>query len=306
MYGTVLANGGDGFYESLLIVSYIVISVTIFGNMLLAAVLDGIMTAALSKQKDDLLDKMQIAGKCPVSDTTGESASQSKELGYTATGIRTSERRSSVQSAPATAGDHSAVLMPELPLTHSLKNKLSTTASLQASNMSMVAQAESSGNIGTAENSGTVLRRIGPWREIQGDDGDIYYWNKFTGVVTWTHPKKLTADSLNPAITSVAAALHSLNARNLKHREDANDSDCAVSIPASDSRRTTNLLRSDAELGHFSNVYAHAGGESAVSAKSSPFCMKEAHPLNGCSLEASVEADRSTKLSSIEMWYVRV
>jgi hypothetical protein len=70
------------------------------------------------------------------------------------------------------------------------------------------------------DDAGVILRRIGPWREMQGADGDVYYWNKFTGVVTWSHPKQLTHENQNPAVTSVAAALYQMKAKDLREGDE--------------------------------------------------------------------------------------
>ena len=148
-----------------------------------------------------------------------------------------SRRASSIAASPPTGYDRSPPLMH---LDSTLK--LPASASLR----SATAPAASAASAAAADDAGVVLRRIGPWREMQTSDGDVYYWNKFTGVVTWTHPKKLSQEVQNPAVTSVAAALHRMKAREMKFSDQGHGDDASAGLNATGSGIAS--VRTPAEL----------------------------------------------------------
>lgn len=171
----------------------------------------------------------------------------------------------------------------------------------------------------------TVLRRIGPWREMQGSDGDVYYWNKFTGVVTWTHPKQLPHDQQNPGVTSVAAALQKMQAKELKGGGEHYGVDDAADMLASAImlRPQSAGLRSQAELSHAASaddgdgdVDGDGDGDdddghvaaAAAASRSSVMPAKSASAMaigtreSNSTLTKSEDDNVKKKLSAIRMW----
>lgn len=245
-YGEALSFGGKGFFEALLVFSYLATTVCIVFNMMVAVVVEATSTSARALQHDEVLQKIQSA-------TDGTAAAlvdlQSKIISSSSSHTRTAmptfsspsikgrSRRSSISDL---GSDPLSPML--LSATRSEKDPPAVT-SLPSAFSSAAANASAS-----KSDNETVLRRIGPWREMQSADGDVYYWNKFTGVVTWTHPKDLQPDAQNPGVTSVAAALHRMQAKSMKQQFDTD----AVSemLATAAMMRQVPVVRSPAELSY--------------------------------------------------------
>jgi hypothetical protein len=147
---------------------------------------------------------------------------------------------------------------------------------------------------------------------MQCGNGDVYYWNKFTGVVTWTHPKQLPLDSQNPGVTSVAAALHKMRTKDLKLGDEHSAEAAADMLAAALVMRPQGeVVRSQAELSNAASMddddhNDDVGGGGNASAFSPSFAdVPAVAAASGDALNASStekEIITMKKLSAIQMW----
>ncbi len=312
-----MSQGGEGFYESFLIVSYIIITTIIVSNMLLAVFIDVWSSSSHAQRHEELLQQMQSSAAATASVLAVlEAKSSSASSGDYA------RSKIEVMSTPllkgrrgSTATLHSPVVYDKSPQPMQLppQMQLQSPNKKMSSSVRLIPEAAT-----TNDDAGVVLRRIGPWREMQGSDGDVYYWNKFTGVVTWTHPKQLTQETQNPAVTSVAAALYKLNAKDLKSgdeghgRHDVEDMFAAANLM----RPVYNSVRTQAELANLHTTEEHdnsdyGGGVSAMhghelttEGKSSAPSSAIAGQKEGKIAAKTEQPDVKKKMSAIQMWCV--
>ncbi len=305
----------EGFYESFLIFSYLIISAIIVSNMVLAVFLDVWSSSSGMQRHEELLQNIQssaaaTASALAVLQAKSSSADYSRtKMDLVSSPSLKSRRASSIAASPPIGYDRSP------PLMH-----LDSTLKLPASASLRSATAPAASAAAAADDAGVVLRRIGPWREMQTSDGDVYYWNKFTGVVTWTHPKKLSQEVQNPAVTSVAAALHRMKAREMKFNDQGHGDDVSAGSNATGSGVAS--VRTPAELRRLPTTDEHdADGydspsrhDSTQSGPSTSTAASLAGVLHGADRkqlvqDANKERETSSvkkKLSVIQMWCVRV
>jgi type II secretory pathway pseudopilin PulG len=309
-----------GFYESLLIFSYLAITIVIVSNLLLAVVIEVFSSSSRAKRHDELMQSLQTSASATAT-ILAELNAKGSGIGHlrSSMGAKISpgsspmirSRRGSLAAAAAFDSRYTSPLPPSMQLSHTSQQKQPA-----ASSTSMMRSPAKAAAAATAE-AGTVLSRIGPWREMQAGDGDVYYWNKFTGVVTWTHPKQLPLDSQNPAVASVAAAVHKLKAKELKggHGQDAAADMLAAAMIM---RPHAAEVRSQAELGRFASADEDnvEDGDKHGSAASAEDIRKAGNTSIASSADVAAPAasDRDQqphrndkterkKPSAIQMWY---
>ena len=317
-----MSGGGAGFYESFLIVSYLVITIVIVSNLLLAVVLEVFSSSSRAKNHDELMQSMHTAASATAT-ILAELQAKGSGVGPLRSSMeekispgsspmirsrRGSTRRGSIAAAAAAFDSRYASPLPP---------PMQLPAAAAVSSTSLMRSPSKAAAAATAD-AGTVLSRIGPWREMQAGDGDVYYWNKFTGVVTWTHPKQLPLDSQNPAVATVAAAVHRLKAKELKgsHGQDAAADMLAAAMIM---RPHAAEVRSQAELSRFASADEDnvEGGDQRDSAAHGGADIRKAGSVStGPSADVAAaaagdghaDAHRNDKTerkkpSTIQMWY---
>ena len=278
--------------------------------MLLAVFIDVWSSSSHAQRHEELLQQMQSSAAATASALAAlQAKSSSASSGDYARG------KIEVMSTPLLKGRrgsnvtlHSPAIYDKSPPPMQLESPIKKTSS----SVRLVSEATTN-----KDDAGVVLRRIGPWREMQGSDGDVYYWNKFTGVVTWTHPKQLTQETQNPAVTSVAAALYKLKAKDLKSDEGHGHHEVEDMFAAANLMRPVyNSVRTQAELGNLLTADEHDnsdygggtsathGHEVATEGQSSAPSSAIASQKDGKSAPKTEQQDMKKKLSAIQMWYV--
>lgn len=309
MYGEALSKGGQGFYESLLVFAYLTATGVIICNMIIVVFIEAASSSSQSLRHEELLQRIQSSAAATAtvlaelqakSMNTYQPRSQMAVVSSPSLRDK-SRRRGSVDSMSPMmlpSSSASAVVQP----------------SAVFSTLAATTVAPKPSSKPSEPDSDTVLRRIGPWREMQCGNGDVYYWNKFTGVVTWTHPKQLPIDSQNPGVTSVAAALHKMRAKDLKLVEEHSPEAAADMLAASLMMRSQGqAVRSQAELSHAASMDDDdtRDGDGGGGSNSREFSLSFAGDvpavaaLSGEGNHAtSTEKDGTTKkkLSAIQNW----
>ncbi len=294
-------------------------------NLLLAVILDVFSSSSRAKTHDELMQSLQTSASATAAilaelQAKGGGIGQFRRNSMEATISPGSSpmirsRRGSMAAAAADFDSRytSPLLLPSMQLSHSSSQQqpAASSATLMRSPVKAAAAATT--------DAGTVVSRIGPWREMQAGNGDVYYWNKFTGVVTWTHPKQLSLDSQNPAVTSVAAAVHRLKTKELKGGHGQQDAAADMVAAAMIMRPHAAEVRSQAELSRLASADEDnvEDGDKRDSAASGAADIRKAGNMSLAS-SAGVAAPAASdghqephrndkterkKPSAIQMWY---